>query len=132
MRGKSFHKSSKRFFTAEEDDTLRKLVKDGVKVNWKKMEKYFKNRTARQLKERYINYLDPNINRSEFTEEEEKVILRLVENHGTVWSVISSVLTGRTENQLKMYYNTKLLKRIKKDEVNSKEKESEERSNQES
>lgn len=44
---------------------------------------------------RWANYLDPSINRSEWTEEEDRIIIEGVKEHGKCWGKISTKLKGR-------------------------------------
>jgi len=57
-----------------------------------------KNRTSKQIRERYINQLDPTINHSKFTEEEDLIIVESFNTIGPKWSEISKRLFGRPVN----------------------------------
>ncbi|PKA45924.1 Transcription factor RAX1 [Apostasia shenzhenica] len=61
---------------------------------------------------RWLNYLRPNIKHGEFSESEDKVICSLFSTIGSRWSIIASHLPGRTDNDIKNYWNTKLKKKI--------------------
>ena len=56
-------------WTKEEDEQISKLVEEHGK-SWSKIAKLFKTRNGKQIRDRYINVLDPNINKDKFTEEE--------------------------------------------------------------
>lgn len=46
-------------------------------------------RTGKQCRERWCNYLDPNINKSAWTAEEEQVIIEAQKKIGNKWAEIS-------------------------------------------
>ncbi|KAJ0816928.1 putative transcription factor MYB-related family [Helianthus annuus] len=57
-----------------------------------------------------MNYLRPGIKRGNFTSEENDVIIQLHALHGSRWSLIASKLSGRTDNEIKNYWNAHLRK----------------------
>lgn len=58
-----------------------------------------------------MNYLRPGIKRGNISEDEEDLILRLHKLLGNRWSLIAGRLPGRTDNEIKNYWNTHLLKK---------------------
>jgi len=52
-------------------------------------------KTGKQIRERFINKLDPKIKREEWTDEEDRKIIMLYSSIGRKWSEISKHLTGR-------------------------------------
>ena len=58
-------------------------------------------RNAKQIREHYINKLDPNINWKPFEQIEDMLILAMFKQWGKKWSKISKVLNGRPENMVK-------------------------------
>ncbi|URE07179.1 Myb-like DNA-binding domain [Musa troglodytarum] len=61
---------------------------------------------------RWLNYLRPNVKHGEFSKEEDRIICNLFANIGSRWPIIASQLPGRTDNDIKYYWNTKLKKKI--------------------
>lgn len=57
-----------------------------------------------------MNYLRPGIKRGKFTLEEDEAIIRLHDLHGNRWSLIATELSGRTDNEIKNYWNAHLRK----------------------
>jgi hypothetical protein len=108
-------KTSKAKFTEEEDKLLIFLVEQHKKVGgrsrlWLNISRHFPNRSNRQLRERYINNLDPNIDRSEFSQEDFDHLLREVAKYRELrtnhiaWCKISQEFPGRTDVFLKNKY----------------------------
>ena len=66
-------------------------------------------RNPKQCRERLFDNLDPTINHSPLTEEEEQLLVQLVQAHGTKWAVISAAMPQangrRPGNQLKNNWN---------------------------
>lgn len=60
-----------------------------------------------------MNYLRPGIKRGNISEDEEDLIVRLHSLLGNRWSLIAGRLPGRTDNEIKNYWNTHLLKKLK-------------------
>lgn len=74
---------------------------------------------------RWINYLRPDLKRGNFTQEEEKTIIKLHRSLGNKWSKIASHLPGRTDNEIKNVWNTHLKKKLATEEANGHNKISE-------
>ncbi|XP_051114192.1 transcription factor RAX2-like [Andrographis paniculata] len=101
-------------WSPEEDLTLKNYVEAyGTGGNWIALpHKAGLKRCGKSCRLRWLNYLRPNIKHGGFTEEEDNVILSLYHTIGSRWSVIASQLSGRTDNDVKNYWNTKLKKKL--------------------
>ena len=84
----------------EEDKVLLELVKNYGK-NWSLIASNLEGRTGKQVRERYLNCLDPEIKREKFTLEEDEKIVDFYKKNGAKWKVLSGTLKGRTENMVK-------------------------------
>ena len=60
-----------------------------------------------------MNYLRPDIKRGNITPEEDDLIIRMHSLLGNRWSLIAGRLPGRTDNEIKNYWNTHLSKKLK-------------------
>lgn len=70
-------------------------------------------RCGKSCRLRWVNYLKPGLNRGTFTPEEDDLIVRLYTLLGSRWSLIAGRIPGRTDNDIKNYWNTNLLKKLK-------------------
>ena len=91
-------------FSAEEDALIIKLVKKFGEKAWSSVAARIPNRTARQIRERYKNYLSPDVNNSPWTAEEDARLLMLVAEHGPKWSKIMAHFRNRTDVSIKNHY----------------------------
>ncbi|CAD8075890.1 unnamed protein product [Paramecium sonneborni] len=58
-------------------------------------------RSSKQIRERFLNNLDPEINKEKFTLQEDQIILEQYRIYGPKWSEIAKMLNRRPENQVK-------------------------------
>uniref|UniRef100_A0A7N0T7Z3 Uncharacterized protein n=1 Tax=Kalanchoe fedtschenkoi TaxID=63787 RepID=A0A7N0T7Z3_KALFE len=70
-------------------------------------------RCGKSCRLRWINYLRPDLKRGGFTEAEEDQIIELHAALGNRWSKIASHFDGRTDNEIKNHWNTRIKKRLK-------------------
>ncbi|CAD8177497.1 unnamed protein product [Paramecium octaurelia] len=87
-------------WSKEEDEEVLRLTKN-YQYNWRAIAHHIPNRTGRQIRERFVNHLDPSIIKSPWTEEEDKWIWNMYQNIGTKWSDMSKKMPGRPENMIK-------------------------------
>ncbi|PHT68695.1 Transcription factor MYB32 [Capsicum annuum] len=70
-------------------------------------------RCGKSCRLRWINYLRPDLNRGAFLPQEEEHIIHLHSLLGNRWSQIAARLPGRTDNEIKNFWNSTLKKRLK-------------------
>ncbi|WOL02836.1 Myb-related protein P-like [Canna indica] len=70
-------------------------------------------RTGKSCRLRWLNYLKPDIKRGNLTPEEQLLILELHSKWGNRWSRIAQHLPGRTDNEIKNYWRTRVQKQAK-------------------
>lgn len=69
-------------------------------------------RCGKSCRLRWINYLRPDLKRGNFTEEEDELIIKLHSVLGNKWSLIAARLPGRTDNEIKNYWNTHIRRKL--------------------
>ncbi|KAK7346867.1 hypothetical protein VNO80_21390 [Phaseolus coccineus] len=101
-------------WSPEEDAKLKSYIEDhGTGGNWIALpQKIGLKRCGKSCRLRWLNYLRPNIKHGGFSEEEDHIICSLYVNIGSRWSIIAAQLPGRTDNDIKNYWNTKLKKKL--------------------
>ncbi|KAI3472285.1 hypothetical protein Pfo_029800 [Paulownia fortunei] len=101
-------------WSPEEDAQLKEYIeKHGTGGNWIALpQKAGLRRCGKSCRLRWLNYLRPNIKHGEFSDDEDRIICSLFARIGSRWSVIAAQLPGRTDNDIKNYWNTKLKKKL--------------------
>lgn len=101
-------------WSPEEDAQLKNFMQaNGNGSNWITLpSKAGLRRCGKSCRLRWINYLRPDIRHGSFTDEEEKLIVHLHQTVGSKWSLIAKQLRGRTDNDVKNYWNTRLKKKV--------------------
>uniref|UniRef100_A0A0R0FYK1 Uncharacterized protein n=1 Tax=Glycine max TaxID=3847 RepID=A0A0R0FYK1_SOYBN len=100
-------------WTPEEDEKLMDYISKHGRGTWRTLPKHAGlNRCGKSCRLRWENYLRPDIKRGKFTEEEEQLIINLHSVIGNKWAKIATHLPGRTDNEIKNYWNTNLRKKL--------------------
>ncbi|CAJ1931116.1 unnamed protein product [Sphenostylis stenocarpa] len=102
-------------WTPEEDEMLIDYISKHGHGSWRTLPKRAGlNRCGKSCRLRWTNYLRPDIKRGQFTEEDERIIINLHSVLGNKWSKIAAHLPGRTDNEIKNYWNTHIRKKLLK------------------
>ncbi|KAL6143894.1 hypothetical protein ACLB2K_054589 [Fragaria x ananassa] len=99
-------------WTAAEDSILMEYVKKHGEGNWNAVQKNSGlARCGKSCRLRWANHLRPNLKKGSLTAEEERIIIELHAKYGNKWARMASQLPGRTDNEIKNYWNTRMKRR---------------------
>ncbi|GLJ10475.1 hypothetical protein SUGI_0128920 [Cryptomeria japonica] len=105
-------------WSPQENRILSDFIRMNGHGNWRAVPKQAGLlRCGKSCRLRWLNYLRPEIKHGNFTYEEEETIIKLHQLLGNRWSAIASSLPGRTDNEIKNVWNTRLKKRVSRMEL---------------
>ncbi|XP_057856154.1 transcription repressor MYB5 isoform X2 [Cryptomeria japonica] len=100
-------------WTPEEDLLLTNYVQAYGEGRWRFLSnKAGLLRSGKSCRMRWLNYLQPDVKRGHILPDEEDLILRLHRLLGNRWSLIAGRLPGRTDNDIKNFWNCHLSKKL--------------------
>ncbi|XP_010464847.1 PREDICTED: transcription factor GAMYB-like [Camelina sativa] len=99
-------------WTSTEDGILIDYVKKHGEGNWNAVQKHTSlARCGKSCRLRWANHLRPNLKKGAFSEDEEQLIVELHAKLGNKWAQMAEHLPGRTDNEIKNYWNTRIKRR---------------------
>lgn len=105
-------------WTIEEDEIVRREVERhyaengaGTIPRWVDIAKFVPGRIGQQVRERWINHLNPAVVAGEFSAAENEELLRLLKIYGRNWGEIAEKMPGRSPNACKNRFNSSAYKR---------------------
>ncbi|CAH8388339.1 unnamed protein product [Eruca vesicaria subsp. sativa] len=100
-------------WTKEEDERLVSYIKSHGEGCWRSLPRAAGLlRCGKSCRLRWINYLRPDLKRGNFTHDEDELIIKLHSLLGNKWSLIAARLPGRTDNEIKNYWNTHIKRKL--------------------
>jgi hypothetical protein len=88
-------------FRPEEDELLVSIVRDHGVKDWIKVASLMGTRNARQCRERYKNYLDPDLRRGDWTDQEDQLLEAKHQEFGAKWNKIARYFVNRSDISLR-------------------------------
>ncbi|EYU46142.1 hypothetical protein MIMGU_mgv1a008698mg [Erythranthe guttata] len=96
-------------WTSAEDAILVEYVSKYGEGNWNAVQKNSGlARCGKSCRLRWANHLRPNLKKGAFSPEEEHLIVELHSKMGNKWARMAAELPGRTDNEIKNYWNTRI------------------------
>ncbi|RKP37962.1 Homeodomain-like protein, partial [Dimargaris cristalligena] len=86
-------------WTPAEDRALIAAVEIFGPTQWRQVQLYVSSRTDVQCRERYMNTLNPDVNQGPWTPQEDRALIRVVQDIGLgKWSQVATRMDNRTDN----------------------------------
>ncbi|GER54720.1 myb domain protein 65 [Striga asiatica] len=99
-------------WTTAEDAILIEYVTKHGEGNWNAVQKHSGLvRCGKSCRLRWANHLRPDLKKGAFTPEEERHIIELHAKMGNKWARMAAELPGRTDNEIKNFWNTRMKRR---------------------
>eukprot|EP00850_Spirogloea_muscicola_P018454 SM000169S02709 [mRNA] locus=s169:137188:140138:+ [translate_table: standard] len=98
-------------WSPEEDALLCKGVEKYGPRNWRLIGEPIVGRSPKSCRLRWVNQLNPHINKAPYTDQDNEVIMMGWEKVGNQWAKIAKLLQNRTDNSIKNHWNSSLRKR---------------------
>ncbi|KAK6153184.1 hypothetical protein DH2020_012823 [Rehmannia glutinosa] len=99
-------------WTSAEDAILSDYVTKHGEGNWNAVQKHSGlDRCGKSCRLRWANHLRPDLKKGAFSPEEEQLIIELHAKMGNKWARMAAELPGRTDNEIKNYWNTRIKRR---------------------
>jgi myb proto-oncogene protein len=101
QKTKTSFRNPKHFFTTSEDILLLEIMQNQSFISWEDVAEKIPERSQKQCRDRWLNYLAPWIKKEDWTKEEDDIIIQNVQQNGTKWSKLTKLIPGRTDNGIK-------------------------------
>jgi len=80
--------------------------------SWSKISKQLGTRNGKQIRDRFINVLDPEIRKGKFTDDEDRKLVLLFKQYGPKWATIAKYYPNRTADMIKNRFHSSIKKKL--------------------
>ncbi|XP_030459538.2 transcription factor MYB97-like [Syzygium oleosum] len=99
----------KGMWSPQEDKILTEYVRRHGEGNWNAVHRRTPLlRCGKSCRLRWANHLKPDLKKGAFSPEEASLVVQLHAEHGNKWAHMASLLPGRTDNEIKNFWNTRV------------------------
>lgn len=88
-------------WSSEEDRLLKESIEKNGTSNWTVIASALSGRTGKQCRERWLNQLNPNLNKDEWTPDDDALLFAKHSVYGNSWVSIAKFFPGRSSNAIK-------------------------------
>ena len=112
-------KKARKLFSAQEDAILTNIMYHEPFQTWIHVAEKLPGRTARQCRDRWVNYLSPSNKNGPWSQEEDQLLAEKYLQHGPQWTSIAKYFDGRSENNVKNRWYTYVKTRFNAGQLHS-------------
>jgi len=105
-------KKIRKLFSPQEDALLSQIMYQQPFQTWIAVADQLPGRTARQCRDRWVNYLSPSNKNGPWSHEEDKLLAEKYLEYGPQWTTIAHYFDGRSENNVKNRWYTYVKARL--------------------
>ncbi|ELP84481.1 transcription factor MYB59, putative [Entamoeba invadens IP1] len=88
-------------WSESEDFLLKQAVETFGDGHWVEVSQHVGTRSRKQCRERYINFVNPDINTAPWKQSEDKIIIDMYMRNGNKWTLMNKLLPGRTARAIR-------------------------------
>ncbi|KAJ3694295.1 hypothetical protein LUZ60_009775 [Juncus effusus] len=111
-------KKKRELWSRHEDEKLFNFITTFGVSSWSSLpQQAGLDRCAKSCRLRWINHLRPELKKEPISQEEEDMIIGLHKELGNRWAVMAESMPGRTDNEIKNYYNSHIKKKLLKEGI---------------